>query len=102
MKFDENKLELLINDSHGTYIPQIFFEMFEDQIKDFFDADKFKYFKEVLLDPENELYWDAWNDLEMYSDFTLKNDDGVRYTIALNGDLWAWPEDMDIPEDFFA
>ena len=97
MKYDESKLEMLIDSHHGVYIPQIFAQYFEEQVR--------KHDPEIadilLSGPDHEDYWESWAQLIDYSDFVLINDKGERYTVTQNEDVWAYPEDMEIPENFW-
>lgn len=89
--FNSDKLELLVDSHHGVYIPKIFSEMFpqfltEQQISD-------------LSGPDNEFYWETWEDV---LNMEITNDKGEKfYLMQSDGDLFAYPSNMEIPEDFF-
>lgn len=89
--------ELLVNDAHGIYIAQSFCQAYSAYIT---NMDKVKEDFDICLDgPDNEYYWDAWENLLNNIEFT--NDNGDKYTIGNlgeNGDLWAIPEGYEYPE----
>lgn len=73
--------ELLLSDAHGQYIPKVFYESF--------DLEKWNIKAEdcqELSDPENELYWDAWQEL-LNDAYCINND--KKYTLYQNSDLYA-------------
>ena len=81
----ENAFHLLISESRGIYIPRDFI----NQIRGWKGYGKGKYpeYKSILSDPENESYWDAWN--ELLDKLTYTNDNGVEYSLYQDGDLFA-------------
>ena len=82
---------LLLTDANGIYIPKYFSEMFPDLLDD--DT------KEVLSNPENEWYWDVWEDIINYHPVELEDDDGNKYFLYQQGDLWAIPVGWEWDED---
>ena len=88
--FNNDSLILLVDSHHGIYIPQIFSEQFADlltteQAKD-------------LSNPDNEFYWEAWEDV--LSNIQVEDKKGNKYNIFQSEDLWAIPVNMEFPEDF--
>jgi hypothetical protein len=83
--------ELLINDAHGIYIPQLFCQTYINYIV---NKEELKEDIETCLKgPEEEYYFDAWDNIEMNCKFT--NDRNEPYYIGNlyeSGDLWAIPE----------
>jgi hypothetical protein len=75
--------QLILSDSHGVYIPQVFYNNFDFDTwnlkKDEFPA---------LDDPQNESYWDSWNDL---LNNAIKKDDANKchWNLEQEGDLFA-------------
>jgi len=104
MDFDENKLELLLDGNRGIYIPQIFMEAYGSYVKTFCEQEgrNFEQLEKDLSSPDNEQYWDTWTDLTCYWDFYMINENGDKFAIEQHDDLWAYPYDMEIPEDHFA
>lgn len=114
MKFDENKLELLVNDSHGVYIPKVFFDAYRPYIEKWYRLNpdcKYTFEqleKDINIDPNSgedfEAHIEAWNFIcDFYgSGFRLINDDGIPMRIEQQGDVWAYPEDMEFPEDYWS
>jgi len=78
---------LLVDSHHGVYVPQIFAQMVQaDQI----EADD----KSILLEgPENEDYWETWEDVLNYCELT--DQDGNKFTLHHDFDLWAVPVGFD-------
>ena len=70
---------LLINGAYGIYIPQMFAFMFKAQLSEQDAKD--------LESPDNEYYWDAWDDV-LNKTFIIE---GVVCTLEQDGDLWAIP-----------
>ena len=73
---------LLISDSNGIYIPKIFYENF-DFSKWCLKKSKF----EVLENPEDEWYWEAWN--EILGSAKYKDEFGNVWYLHQDGDLFA-------------
>ena len=74
-----DKAELLIGSAYGVYIPQMFALMFKAQLT--------KQEADDLSDPENDYYWEAWDDI-LNKKFIIQ---GKKYTLYEDGDLWAIP-----------
>ena len=90
--------ELLVCDNRGIYIPQLFCQNYAsyitnlEEVKEDFDT--------VLLGPDNEDYFDAWDSLLNRMKFT--NDYGQMFEVGYledSGDLWAIPEGYTGEED---
>jgi len=79
--------ELLIDNHHGIYIPQIFAE-FCDTADWHVSADDAAV---LLAGPDHADYWDTWDHV-LGTAYYLA-DDGRRFTLWQDGDLWAVPED---------
>ena len=82
----EQKIELLLSDHRGIYIPRDFASECSHW-DNFTDEDK-----AILSDPSNEAYWDAWD--HVLSNATYKHKNGHIYTLYQDGDLWAVRDDM--------
>ena len=81
--------ELLIDCARGIYIPKIFSEMFADLLTGEQKAE--------LSDPENEYYWEVWE--QILDGLQLPDDNGVMHTLYQDGDLWAIPPDTEPPTE---
>ena len=81
----EDKIELLLTDARGIYIPRDFTDLteFHDSVT---EGDR-----EILADPEHEYYWEVWENV-LNTAYAVIN--GVRWTIYQEGDLWAVRDDM--------
>lgn len=78
-----SNIELLLADNRGTYIPQHFAEGF-DMAKWHVSEDDVEILR---AGPDNELYCEAWDHV-LGTAYYLA-DDGRRFTLWQDGDLWA-------------
>ncbi len=85
----ENKVELLIGDAHGIYIPKkaMDFERLRKNGEPICFADK-----KILREPTNESYWDVWQ--EILDNAYLLDDKGNKWNLYQDGDLFAIRNDM--------
>ena len=90
-------VEIILSDSRGVYIPRDFVDMLSSEEKEFqgrvngVDSETWQ----NLEDPENENYWEAWNELE--SSFVSEN----GHRIHQNGDLYEISPAIDKePQEF--
>jgi hypothetical protein len=99
----ETDSKLLLSDSHGVYIPQLFCDGMDKE-----DADRINVsHQDVLIcqaGPEAEHYWEAWQAIldsaEIPELATLKEEESL-WRLIQNGDLWAVRADAEIPEDWY-
>ncbi len=71
--------ELLVDDHHGIYVPQVFFTKF--------DVTKWGLtLEDVVKHPEDEAYWENW-DAVLNKAKQVVN--GRTYHLEQDGDLWA-------------
>lgn len=82
--------QLLINDSHGQYIPQLFAEQFRDRVtpassKEITDED----WDILLAGPEHEFYWDTWT--AVLDNCILVDENGREFSLMQEQDVWAIP-----------
>ena len=92
-----NQPQILLNDSNGIYIPQLWaaglIETDCPQLNiDWSDV------QTIQAGPDHELYWQAWDDITQSYEAT--DDQGIKWTLYQNGDLWELPSDYDLPEDW--
>lgn len=86
--------QLLVNDSQGIYIPQIFIRQYlENIIKDTISQDDIYI---LQSGPGHDWYWEAWD--TVLDSAVLVDEYGIRWTLFQNGDLWAIREGTEIPE----
>ena len=86
-------IEFLCDSRHGVYIPQIMINRLVDngwQGIGKTDIDELK-------DPDNEWYWDAWENVENNASFTDEN--GNTWLLWQNGDLFAYCESLMTEEE---
>lgn len=82
-------VEILISDRAGVYLPQEFAETYQSSIVNFREIDKGDW-QTLLNGPDDEWYWDAWNNIESTAILKIY---GKKYTLYQNGDLFAVPID---------
>jgi hypothetical protein len=81
----DNKIQILINDSWGIYIPQRFTENFTAERWGIDpESDDWKI---LSAGPTTEDYWEAWDSILDKAKHTDAN--GIVWTLYQNGDLWA-------------
>jgi hypothetical protein len=87
---------LWLDSNRGVYIPQHFVESFKDfdaHVSDVSAEDK----ATLLSGPDSESYWDAWADV--CDNATVTDENGIKYRIHHDGDLWLIPEGMEYNEE---
>lgn len=89
---------LLLSDSHGVYIPQLYCQSLSEE-----EAEESGIsWEDVILcqsGPEEELYWEAWQQI---CDSAEWEEDGEMWRLLQNGDLWQVRADAVIPEEWFS
>ena len=93
----ENDARLILSDSHGVYIPQLF-------CADIDAADAARIgvdFTDVQCcqagpTPSNEWYWEAWQ--AILDSAVVIDDNGTRWCLYQDGDLWELPEGCELPD----
>lgn len=92
--------ELLVNDAHSIYIPQLFVKAYRNYIV---DADKIAEELNILENgPDSEDYWETLDDLLM-NGLKITNDFGQVFHVDYlpeSSDLWAIPEGYEYSESF--
>lgn len=89
-----NDAILLIDGSHGQYIPQMFAEQYRRHTRDVPE----ECWADLLAGPYEDGYHDAWD--MVLNMATIVNAHGDRFTLYQDMDLWAIPEGAEIPEGF--
>ena len=89
-------LSLLVNDSHGVYIPQAFVEDY-DVTQWGFSEDN-EDIKTLQAGPEAEWYWEAWENVLSNAKFVDTN--GKHWHLSQDGDLWAYCEELMSDEEY--
>jgi len=82
-------MELLIDSHRGVHIPRLFLEQYKSAIIN--AVDFIEEIEDVLEGTDNDNYLDSWETI--ISKAILKNDDGVKYILHHDEDLWAMGED---------
>ncbi len=93
--------ELYLDGTRGIYIPQNFFEITKPECINWHcDSETKAWILDQCSDPDNEFYWDAWNDAEACSMVTLiLRGNGIEYNLYQDNDLWIIPVNAEWPED---
>ena len=88
-----NGIELLLDSWRGIYIPQDFVKIYDPQEWGITEEDA-----DILASgPDNELYWETWDDVIHNAEYTDKN--GYKYHLYPDGDLFAYCLDRMTPEE---
>lgn len=100
-KYNPDLMILAVDENRGIYAPQQFINYYGGSLicsdNDYNVIDLTLAKDDIISGPDHEFYWDSWDDI-------INNchiiDNGEKYRIYQNGDIWLIPEDMEIPEDF--
>jgi hypothetical protein len=84
----------LIDSSHGIYIPQIFSQNEKNDFYGYSQDD----IDILLIGPEHEKYNEAWNNVYVYA--FLYDIEGNKWTLWLDGDLWAVSEELMTDQEY--
>lgn len=93
----EEDARLLLSDCHGIYIPQFYCQTLSEEEAEDSDIS----WEDVLIcqaGPDEERYWEAWQQI---CDSAEWEEDGERWNLLQNGDLWQVRADTVIPEEWF-
>ena len=83
---------LWLSDSRGQYIPRDFAASFKDRAAHVNGVTDEQW---AILDegPDHEWYWETWNEIEQSA--TVTDENGVKYRLYQEGDLWLIPDGME-------
>ena len=87
---------LALSDRHGIYIPQLYCNQIDKNIVEEMNVEM----EDVLIcqsGPDHEWYWESW-DLITSNAQWIEN--GVKWYLHQNGDLWEVPEGFSFDEEF--
>lgn len=89
--------QLLISDSQGIYVPQVWASGMDkaDALSSKVDWGDVKI---CQSGPDNEAYWEAWQ--AILDSAEIADPDGSVWTLYQNGDLWAIRQGVELPEDW--
>ena len=76
-------INLLVSDSHGVYVPQVFASNFDLSL---WNGIRPEDIETIEAGPDHEWYWDAWNDILSSAEYVTE---GNTYRLHQDGDLWA-------------
>ncbi len=87
--------ELVVDGHHGVYAPQFFVEMYEDDLTGVDREDV----KTVLAGPDEEWYWEAWDNIERdglvkvgRKEYTIYQHEGDIFLVDYDAPDWAFEE----------
>ena len=83
---------LWLNDARGVYIPRDFAKSFADRDKSVSGVNA-ETWATLEQGPDDEGYWDAWT--EVRDNAVVTDENGVKFTLWQEGDLWLIPEGME-------
>lgn len=89
-------LKILVGDSHGVYVPQVFAEQF-DPVKWGMPEDDADWLR-CMAGPDAEWYWESWDYL--MSRAVRKDADGNVWRLWQDGDLFAYCEALMTDEEY--
>ena len=78
-----NKINLLVSDSNGIYVPQVFATQFDLSLWNNIDPDDIAV---IEKGPGEDWYWDSWQNILESASYVH---DGRSFTLHQDGDLWA-------------
>ena len=84
-----NAIVLILSDARGIYIPRDFVCNDDNEV-DIEHCEAWGIKLEdaaILQNPDNEGYWDAWNEVLNYAEFT--DSEGNKFELYQEGDLWG-------------
>jgi len=80
---------LILLDSHGIYIPQLFCSDLGEEEAASLGISSWA-LSQCQTGPDAPHYWEAWE--EILTDCSYRDDKGTLWTLYQNGDLWEIPE----------
>jgi len=84
---------LFLDSARGRYIPRDFFALVKPECVNWNCSDDTKeWILTQTADPDNEFYWDAWNEVETQELLTVIDPaNNVEHYILHDEDLWLVP-----------
>jgi len=90
--------ELLFSDRNGVYIPKMYAEMVNDYLH-LWESVSREDIDLLLKGPEEESYWDVWNDVVQWARYT--DEEGKVWRLHQDGDLFAYCDERMSDEEYF-
>jgi hypothetical protein len=84
-------MDLLLDGNRGIYIPKQFIDTYGVPEWQGITEEQ----RQILSNTEHEDYWEVWE--KILQDASIVQD-GVKYTLYQDGDLWLVAENETIPE----
>jgi hypothetical protein len=86
--------KLVLSDSHGVFIPQIYCEGADEEWAQSVGVD-YRDVETCQAGPDHEWYWEAWNNILNEAHTVV---DGVTWRLVQDGDLFEVPDGYEWPE----
>lgn len=86
---------LVLLDTHGVYIPQLFCADITQEEAELMCVD-WEDVQTCQAGPDQEWYWEAWSSILQSASFT--DESGTTWTLHQDGALWEIPEGFAFPE----
>lgn len=93
-----NAIELLVSDRDGIFIPKIFAEIVDSYLH-LWEGLNREDIDLLLKGPEEESYWDVWNDVVQWAKHT--DDHGMVWRLHQDGDLFLYCDEQMNDEEYF-
>ena len=84
--------QLWLNDARGVYIPRDFAKSFVDRDKNVSGVTAEEWTR-LEAGPDEAWYWEVWDNV--LDNAIVTDNDGVKYRLYQEGDLWLIPEGME-------
>jgi hypothetical protein len=85
---------LILSDAHGINLPRVFTtNVARERVENVSDED----WAILQAGPDHSEYWDAWQ--EVCDNAALTDDNGNKFFLCQDGDLWLIPQGMTWDEE---
>lgn len=93
---DKPEMLLWLDDHRGQYIPRDFANSFTNRDRDVSGISANQW-QTLESGPDNEFYWDAWDDV--LNNAIVTDENGIRYRLHQDSALWLVPVGMEWNEE---
>ena len=92
-----NQPALVLLDTHGVYIPQLWCEYIDQNQAKAIGAD-WSDVETCNCGPDHEWYWEAWQSI--LDSVSMTDEHGVVWTLYQDGDLWEIPAGFNFETEY--
>ena len=98
---NNDKMILLIDSNHGTYVPMLFAQYYNAKAFNFelINPSEINEDLKILLNHEHEHYWDSW--INVLDNSQIRFNDTHYFLSQHDGDLWLIRHDVQFDESGF-